>query len=102
MLTAWLSNPVPSSENAAAAVDMLNATQYGAQLSKVQLFSNEVDADMNMAYQAALATIGSEDSAIPTSAFFNAAINMGGYRYKYFSVSTRPSHHSQKREEKKR
>lgn len=66
---------------------MLNATKWGAQFSKVQLWSEDVEADMSLAYQAALATIGSEDSNIPQLAFVNNGINLGGYRYKYFSVS---------------
>lgn len=77
-----------SSENAKAAVDMLNATQFGAQYSKAQFWSEDMQGDMQLAYQAALASIGSDDSNIPSTLFFNSALNLGGNRYKYMSVSS--------------
>ena len=73
-------------ENARAAVDMLNATS-GIQYSKVNLQSNDVD-EMNLAYQAALATIGSDDSFVPSAAFVSARANLGGFQANYFRVSS--------------
>ncbi|XP_052132925.1 vitellogenin-like, partial [Frankliniella occidentalis] len=73
------------SQNANAAVDMLNATKWGQQYSQAQFWSEDVAGDMNLAYQAALLTIGSDDTLLPRNAFLNLNNNLGGYRYKYFS-----------------
>jgi hypothetical protein len=74
------------SENAQAAVDMLNGTYNGPQYSKALFKSYDVE-QMNLAYQAALATIGSDDSYIPSAAFVSARANLGGFQANYLRVS---------------
>jgi hypothetical protein len=74
------------SNNAAAAVPMLNPKILGMQYSK-SLLRDFAAEELNLAYGAQLSYIGSTDNLMPQAIFYRLQKNLGGYRNMYVEVS---------------